>query len=919
MADYHYSNDPKDTYRTLLSVGDKDNLGIDASSHRNVWTDDGAGSKTDAPFTLTSTVLRMISTRQLQFNDSGTYINSSGTDVLDVVSDGTINIDAATDITLDADGDDIFFKAGSSDSTGLKFTQSGSGDWTVQIGTTDKDLIFKVSDGGISSEVMRLDGDVGALLMKSGKELQLGAADEYLKGDGTDIHFGVGSGGNINIPENIGLTFGDDGEIISGNGTKMTIGGGGVDITATAASTWHTSAGDLTIGGTAQAGAINIKSIEDTADAIVINATTGGIDITADGAAGKDLNLVCTNGSASISSSEDVADAVTILAGAGGIDITAVGEAGQDIDISNTGGSVNISATEAATNAIKLNATAGGIDIDAVDDITIDTTDTSQGIKIGTATSSVPITIGNGTSAVTIADDCTVAGDLTVSGSFSQSVLTVTHATKAVLTLYNQEESNSDDTRDCWLVFDGEIASASAKHQTAYIKAYHGSGANKNGALSFHTNDGTDSDDALTKRLELDESGNARFQGAIGLPAASKLYLDGEDCSGDTYIHESSGDTVKFYIGGADRLVLETTSNISMSNNDSGTENTLFGENAGANLDAGSNYNVFIGHGVSDATMDDATYNVGVGYNALGALTQGDHNVALGASALASNLVGTNNVAIGNYSSENTSGSYNCTVGRDSGQHITTGSSNTYIGTQAGKGDSGTPGTGNLNTAVGKDAGNDIRGTGHENTCLGALAGDSITTGSENTVLGYGADTSSVTAINQTLVGYDCQGIGDNYAVIGDGDTTRVYAADDVGATLYAGSATVETSDARIKEDIKDTSLGLAFVNKLRPVEYKKRQPADYDESLKKEMNWYKNGRNPRVLDELDKNKSRTGFIAQEVGEVIKDIGFDDNNDIVEIDESNTQQMIAYSKLVPPLVKAVQELSAKVEALESAN
>ena len=82
-------------------------------------------------------------------------------------------------------------------------------------------------------------------------------------------------------------------------------------------------------------------------------------------------------------------------------------------------------------------------------------------------------------------------------------------------------------------------------------------------------------------------------------------------------------------------------------------------------------------------------------------------------------------------------------------------------------------------------------------------------------------------------------------------------------------------------------------------------------------MNWYKNDKKPRVLDELDKNKSRIGFIAQEVGKVLKDIGFDDNNDIVEIDESNTQQMISYSKLVSPLVKAVQELSAKVEELES--
>ena len=119
------------------------------------------------------------------------------------------------------------------------------------------------------------------------------------------------------------------------------------------------------------------------------------------------------------------------------------------------------------------------------------------------------------------------------------------------------------------------------------------------------------------------------------------------------------------------------------------------------------------------------------------------------------------------------------------------------------------------------------------------------------------------------------------------------------------------------KEDIKDSVLGLDFIKKLRSIEYKKRQPIDYDESLKKELGWYKRGASPRILGEIDKTKSRVGFIAQEVGAVLKDLGFDDNNDIVEIDETNTQQMIAYSKLVPPLVKAVQELSAKVEALEN--
>ena len=46
-------------------------------------------------------------------------------------------------------------------------------------------------------------------------------------------------------------------------------------------------------------------------------------------------------------------------------------------------------------------------------------------------------------------------------------------------------------------------------------------------------------------------------------------------------------------------------------------------------------------------------------------------------------------------------------------------------------------------------------------------------------------------------------------------------------------------------------------------------------------------------------------------------MSYDNNNDIVEIDETNTQQMIAYSKLVPPLVKAIQELSAQVEELKN--
>ena len=46
---------------------------------------------------------------------------------------------------------------------------------------------------------------------------------EYIESDGTDLNINVGSSGDVNIPADIGLTFGNDGEKIEGDGTDLTI------------------------------------------------------------------------------------------------------------------------------------------------------------------------------------------------------------------------------------------------------------------------------------------------------------------------------------------------------------------------------------------------------------------------------------------------------------------------------------------------------------------------------------------------------------------------------------------------------------------------------------------------------------------------------------------------------------------------
>ena len=66
---------------------------------------------------------------------------------------------------------------------------------TLLTAVSNKDMIFKVNDGGSETEVFRLDGDVSAMTMASGKRLQFADTGEYIVSDGTNLT--IESGGSI--------------------------------------------------------------------------------------------------------------------------------------------------------------------------------------------------------------------------------------------------------------------------------------------------------------------------------------------------------------------------------------------------------------------------------------------------------------------------------------------------------------------------------------------------------------------------------------------------------------------------------------------------------------------------------------------------------------------------------------------------
>ena len=125
-------------------------------------------------------------------------------------------------------------------------------------------------------------------------------------------------------------------------------------------------------------------------------------------------------------------------------------------------------------------------------------------------------------------------------------------------------------------------------------------------------------------------------------------------------------------------------------------------------------------------------------------------------------------------------------------------------------------------------------------------------------------------------------------------------------------------SDTRIKDNIADTSLGLSFINALRPVTFTKKHPADWDSAILEER--YKSGgsqfdddANEVIRDEFDSTTVYDGLIAQEVKTAMESVGVNFSG---WSQDTKGKQGVQYGALVVPLIKAVQELTARIEELE---
>jgi len=416
------------------------------------------------------------STEKLQFRDTAIYINSSTDGQLDIVADTEVQIaattidmngnadvsgtltygslsDGAITITAFVDEDNM-----ASNSATLVPTQQSVKAY-VDTQLTAEDLDFQADSGGalsidLDSETLTFTGGTGIDTSGSGNAVTFAIDSTVATLAGTQT-FTNKTLTSPKINENVALTAtatelnlldGVSGLVqadftklaaVDSTATELNIVDGDTSIGTTTVSDGHgivmnhggtmaqttvqtlaaylddeiTAMPNLVTTAATTVGALNSGSITSGFGTI----DTGSSTITTTGlitGGSLDIDDILINGT-TIGHTDDT-DLITLSNGvvtvAGEVDAVTLDVSG-NIDVDGT---ANLDNTDIDGTLV---VDGSNISLDSTSTLNIDNSNTSNGITIGTATSGVPISIGHTTSEVTVNDNLTVTGDLTVSGT----------------------------------------------------------------------------------------------------------------------------------------------------------------------------------------------------------------------------------------------------------------------------------------------------------------------------------------------------------------------------------------------------------------------------------------------------------------------------------------------------------------------
>lgn len=170
--------------------------------------------------------------------------------------------------------------------------------------------------------------------------------------------------------------------------------------------------------------------------------------------------------------------------------------------------------------------------------------------------------------------------------------------------------------------------------------------------------------------------------------------------------------------------------------------------------------------------------------------------------------------------------------------------------------------------------------------------------GATGTIIGIGSIEELIDNSSETTINNDFSPATDDTEDLG-GPSLR-------WSAVYAANGTIQTSDARQKENVQPLEYGLNEVMALEPVRYQ----------------WRRDQIGTTTIPDSQK-KQKIGFLAQDVENVVREVVYKYDWDVTDEaypDRYEREEMpvmgMNYGEMVPVLVNAIKEQQAQIQQLE---
>lgn len=688
-------------------------------------------------------------------------------------------------------------------------------------------------------------------------------------GDFIDLTPSSATDGDVVITADLSATGTKDATtFLRGDNTWATIPGGftSFDITGTSG-----SAQTITNGNTVTlAQGTGISTVAGATDTVTItNTDTGSSQNIFKNVASDSGTAVADNNNDTLTiaggtnvSTAVVGDTLTITA----TDTNTTYTAGTGLTLSGTVFNTNVDGTQttAANTSTTTAARTYKVQVDSSDNLVVNVPWTSGSGGIAGSLADDQVAFGNGTNTIDGSDDFAWNGNtLTLGGSTGTGALSAILVTGDAFTCNNNMNL-------------GTVIQHQGDSNTKF-------GFPANDTFTIETNGSERMRIASTGAVQLNTYGSGTFTGtaayALSVDSSGNIIETTAGGGGTAYPFSTDG-TNSLYSGfvptgtltGVNNTILGIDAGSSITANDN---NTLIGYGAGRLVTA--NQNTIIG---SEAAFSStgAVFrdNVIIGERAAYSNTSsGDNAVIIGKEACFT-IANDDMVAIGSKAGYLDSTDYTISIGSQAGYNGL-GTFTSAIGYQAGY-----TGDGGNAVFIGHQAGRSV-GFAFKNTLIGYQAGyygsTPLATGSNNTILGAEASVGSSSAANTIIIGYRATSYASNSITLGNSSISNFYCATQTISSL---------SDSRDKTNIQKSSYGLDIIEKLNPVTFE----------------WDQRDGGKKGLKDL-------GFIAQELQQ-------SDDEYLKLVDNNDPERLQAsYGRLIPVMVKAIQELQEEIKNLKN--